>query len=313
MSRPVIHIGFPKTASSLLQETLFDSHPAIAGSTILGARRDAALARSFRLIMESDQVNFRASLPDLQRQLLDDSCTTVISHEYFCLGHTWRLAENWTDAADRQTISHNYIDRKRIFERLAALAPDASILLTIREQVSLIESLYMQLTGNPKIDYAYDRFLQDIWENRDFSSVLSGLDFVSLLSDLECTFSRDRITVLPYEYLQRDPELFVFELSRLLELCAGEVRQRVSSGVVNPRISKRRFVARRLKRAVPYGGYISSLVPQHLKRQFVFKGHQHHLTTSDEWRDRFHSWFASGNERLSHGYGLPLGQLGYAL
>ena len=310
---PVIHIGYPKTATTLLQSRVFAPHPSLAQRTILDARHDADLRHAFRVLLETDEAVFHDH-EDVLRQTLftaPPGQVAVVSHEHLDLGAHWRLGQNWTPAWDRPTLSHGYVGRQRIMERLARLAPEAHILVTLREPVALLESLYLQLCQNRKFTMSYTAFLQDAWESRAYSSILAGLELDALTRTLTAIFGRERVIILPYEDLTANRARYVGTLADALGLPPDDVDKALTTEAVNPRMRANRHRLQTLRKRIPGGHVLAKAVPGGLKRALFATGAPQTLTTDAAWRDALNGYFAPGTRRLAETFNLPLADLGY--
>ena len=178
----ICHIGFPKTGTTFLQYAIF---PKIEGVQYIPTELSKQL---FSTTIDSDdtvydeQIN-RSSL----QQLIDPSSTTV-------------LLSN-----ERLTGSHqtgHFVNRSQIARRLKNLGID-KIIITIRNQVDVLESAYRQYIKRGGVLKFKDYFgLEKTTINPPFA-----LDYynyaliVDLYADL---FGKQNVLVLTYETLGDD-------------------------------------------------------------------------------------------------------------
>ncbi len=121
MARTIIHIGMPRTASTFFQRELF---PLIEGFRCAGTD-ETQYSRHFQKLLYQDDTlwnadEFGAAFAEHGEQ------NTILSNELF-VGQSLYLAG---------------INRTRTAQRLAAAFPDAEILLVLRNQTDLLQSLY---------------------------------------------------------------------------------------------------------------------------------------------------------------------------
>ena len=125
--RPLIHIGFPKAASTWLQRGLFSDEKAglIApwGVQAGEAVEQFALPNPFRFSAESARKVFELGLEEAARR----SLVPVLSHEML--------------TGDQMK---GFYWGKEVADRIHVIFPDAKILIFIREQKSMIWSSYQQ-------------------------------------------------------------------------------------------------------------------------------------------------------------------------
>jgi hypothetical protein len=185
----VFHIGFHKTATTTLQHHLM---PRIEGCTVLGPTAKGApgsgpeLVRLMdELIGAEDGVYMDAPLRRLIEQARGDSATLVVSYEDLSL----RTAGGRTSA------------------RLESLAPDAKVLIGVREQASALGARYGQYVK----DGGAQRFAQYV-ANRPHD----WLRYDLVVEEYQRRFGRDRVKVVAFEQLVRDETAFVREVAEFL-------------------------------------------------------------------------------------------------
>lgn len=185
----LIHIGYPKSASTWLQRFLFT--PQFGFCRTL----DHVMIK-FSIIAPSP---FRYH-PDGPRALHDEKAAAapgkvpVISSEVLS-GNMW---------------CGGY-DARQNADRLRETFPDARVLLLTREQRSFIRALYKSYVewGLP---HSLDRMLAPHEPGRFPQFNLDWLDYSGVASYYIELFGRDRVLVLPYELIKRDIAGFVGEV-----------------------------------------------------------------------------------------------------
>lgn len=118
--RTLIHIGLPRTASTFLQRQVF---PKITGFDFIGVDK-TFYAPPFQKLLYQDESLYK----ELGRSELIDSKSEniLLSNELFC----------------GQSLGMNSTNRTRTALRLKKVFPEAEIILVLRNQLSLFESLY---------------------------------------------------------------------------------------------------------------------------------------------------------------------------
>ena len=118
--RTLIHIGLPRTASTYLQSELF---PKIEGFEFYGVEQ-CYYSQGFQKLLYQDESLYK---PENLRALIGGSDKNVfLSNELFS-GHT---------------LGMNAGNRTQIAKRLKQAFPEAEIIVLLRNQVSILESLY---------------------------------------------------------------------------------------------------------------------------------------------------------------------------
>jgi hypothetical protein len=207
----LIHVGLHKTATSWLQEYYLTREangfwvPPIPPSLALGMKGPDASRRSkdikligrlivsdskFRLVPEEDfdAEKIRYGLSDLEKP---PNLMPVVSNE--------RLAGH--------PLSNGF-DRQVLAERICRIFPNARVLLTIREQKSIILSNYMQYLKFGGW-HSVEKFLQPPSDTRQPVLTLHYWDYAKLITSYHRIFGTDNVLVLPQELLRRSPLEFV--------------------------------------------------------------------------------------------------------
>ncbi|MFN4113451.1 MAG: hypothetical protein ACK4GD_05875 [Sphingomonadaceae bacterium] len=116
----------------------------------------------------------------------------------------------------------NYADRAVMLDLMQAVAPDAHILLVIRKQADLANSLYKQALHRghwPRVEaflnYA-DGALGPFRAGAEANIAIASLDFDAAVQTYEGAFGAERVHVLAYEWLRADPDRFYAGLAAAL-------------------------------------------------------------------------------------------------
>jgi hypothetical protein len=229
----IIHIGFPKTGSTALRRHLFPSlpHHTYLGLGGAGSNRQEI----FRLLMQ----NLCHS---------DDS-------EY--LGRTFRAfvraarEPGRTDLLISQpalagAVERGGYNRTRNAHRLQELLPEAKILIVVRDQLTMLRSIYSSY-----IQRGGYVSLGDFLANRaeGWHLDLDHLCYDSLVRQYHDLFGVDHVKVITYEKLQSSPEAFLLEVLAFLTSEAVELRRLPSLTRSNRSLSRpSRWVVRQNNR-----------------------------------------------------------------
>jgi hypothetical protein len=195
MQNQLIHIGYSKAGSSWLQayfrspESGFKhvfSHTELLYENVV-----APHPLSF---------NLSEARESLYKYIdsTDENCVPVISSERLC-GH-------WASGG---------YDTKEIAIRLKDIFPDANILIVIREQNSMINSIYRQY-----IRKGGGRNLKEFLippESGAGRFPLFSFDFLEYHKIIDCyqqLFGKDKVIVLPIELLKNEPEEFCNKIKK---------------------------------------------------------------------------------------------------
>jgi hypothetical protein len=284
--RLVIHVGYPKTATTTLQRSLFETSRELhyLGKFVPSHRYvDERLWPLLDVLLLGYEREWVASRLVLRRVLMDwmirePSKTCVLSTENFV--HPWSL------------------DPAIIAQRLAEIAPQAQILMVVREQVSMLTSFYRWHGGfgqylflNKYVDEpCVFPLAADAWmhfqEMAPTRNVLGLLDFDRTVGDFEDAFGPDNVHVMTYETLRADEHAFAAALARVLRIAPDDCAARLAGARFNSE------------------GDTS--VPEAAKEPLADR-------FSPAVADRIRRRFAAGNAALDRRRALSLAQLGYAM
>lgn len=293
--RPILlHPGFAKTATTTLQEGLFDTHPDIG---FLGRTRDGrSLDRLIHRISREDSITFdHAAVRAALAAAIDAVPATrrlLISCENFSL--------------------YEVADRGMVAARLARLFPNATILFTIRNQNALLSAWYFQkmkkyVKGGHWL--SLEEYVR-LKSKEPHRSIIGDLDFAPRVFHYVQLFGADRVHVLPFELLHSDRAAFAGRLAGLLNIGAEAVEARLAREPLNPRLGTAYVdFHRRYGRWLP--GYIARKIGTHVAQS----GRGTPLETQLPTRIRrlVAANCARGNARLDAAFGLGLGEFGYPL
>jgi len=217
MRETLIHIGYHKTGSTWLQDDVFDdpsfgfvqAHPRMLV--------DEAFISVNPFAFEVPNELFRPLFADAEARNL----VPVVSHE--------RLSGDPNSGG---------IDSRDIADRLAATFPGARVLIVIREQRSMLLSVYksqVRFTTHKIVERWRDRTVR---ERRTAAPTLDYFAYHHLIAYYQTLFGAERVLVLPYELLRRDALDFVSQITKFAGVSAptnvpkGEVNVSLPAGLL---------------------------------------------------------------------------------
>jgi hypothetical protein len=194
INKLLIHIGYHKTGTTWLQQELFNHYDRgfypLVTTDFKGAVPAKALG-SYFVRMHPLQFNADKLKSAFEAKVVTHSAgCPVISNE--------RLSGN--------PHSGGY-DSKYIADRIYQVFPQARILITIREQVSLILSCYYQYLKAGGACSLHDYVTCQDKRRPGFNP--DNFKFNCLIEYYQKLFGKDRVLVLPYEMFVEDPQRFV--------------------------------------------------------------------------------------------------------
>ena len=305
---PIFHVGLHKTGTTWFQKQFY---PRVQGYRLVERRlvRSVLLARS---PLDFDARSARSALG------LDEGDPAIICEE------------DLSGILHNGGLVTNYI-AKEIASQLHAIAPEAKVVIFVRNQTSMAASLYQQYlreggTGSvhrylfPE-DYLHLGRIRPLKAPRfDFSA----LEYDRLIAHYDALFGRDRVLAFAYEQFGRDPRGFLTGFCAKLgipmpaELDLSPINSSYRAGLIPVarclNLFTRRSVADKSTLLhIPYWYPARKLILRGLNRSPLFgrvPPAQHLLGTSTvSWiRQRF----ANSNRALEERLGADLDALGYA-
>lgn len=220
---PLIHIGFHKTGTTLLQDHLF-SRTDLGFAPLADARR--TIPRAF--VLRGGLTPLAATLRDDLRRAHDAARaagqTLVISHE--------RLSGYPASGG---------FDQGAIAARLHAVFPQARILMLIREQRAVIASMYLQTISDGGT-LPLGRFLApaepELLRRPGFR--FDYYDYDRVITRYAGLFGADRVLALPFEALRPDADAMA---QRIVDFARGAQAAPCPPGVLHQPVNAARPMA----------------------------------------------------------------------
>ena len=192
MAPLILHAGYPKCGSTLLQKHLL---PAQEGLLLL---HDATTINALTLVDHpGGEVARRQVLDALGERVATSAHPVVISCEHLCMPGSWLRTGQRPRGRAR-------LSRPDIIAMLRAHLPPQRVLLIIRDQLRWLPSWYQQrIKGYETLTLA--RLLDSV----DFhDGIVPSLCYDRVVDEYEAAFGPGSVTVLPFEMLVRSPAAF---------------------------------------------------------------------------------------------------------
>lgn len=202
-----IHIGYPKTGTTTLQNAFFAPQKGLINlgqpdAFVDPKKRDliCAIAKSVDWNSEKAE-HLRSCYEELEK---DDTVKYVLSDESLT-----------------KTSQAAVPSRFEVADRLHSLFPDAKIIIGVREQKSMLKSTYIHRlkSNNDKASTAgFNRWLETQINEPDDVSNLSVLKYEEIGAYYQNLFSRENVLILIFEELQKNPSVYLSKLRAFLDL-----------------------------------------------------------------------------------------------
>jgi len=207
----LIHIGYHKTASTWLQNTLFTSDNPVFEPLSDKDKGQSTLAEHFF----SDEEGYYLSPFDDNEATIQAALNRILD-ERPALGTKYPVVSH-----ERLTGNPHSggFDGKKIAEMLKKIFPDGKVMVVIREQKSFILSDYFQylhIGGT----FGLKKYISPKYDGKLPFFSPHHVNYCNLVKAYHDLFGKDNVLVLPYELFRDDPSSFV---SRIGEFIGSEV------------------------------------------------------------------------------------------
>jgi len=299
MTRPpsFVHIGLQKTATTTFQEHFFGSHPDIAylGRPFADPEIDALV----KAVYLHEKVEFDSAR---WQQVRDAKIRPQLGR-----GRIVGLSDEFLSAPGP------HVDRGVVAERLKWLLGDCVALITIRNQVEILRSEYIDT-----IKYRpYQSFRE--WIEAGLAdpagSSLRLYDYRKLAAYYASVFGDANVRILLFEEFLRSRDAFLAKLCEALGIDAAAARPLLAGKHENPRKSSRLLRYKALRSRVLPGVHLSRLIPgpiTDVALRYLHAGRAATVEIGDTLRQRIETHYRGSNRALAAEYGLPLQAHGYA-
>jgi hypothetical protein len=199
MPRTFIHLGYPKCASTYLQDEIFPqlgnySHIVRAPN----AEKYYPFNRNFEPEVFRDFVEKQVKNPQAEQDHL------LISFEDWCELFFQEFADALSTYRNLSKQDYDF-SNTRVLKNLKAAYPDAHIIIIIRDQRGWINSRYKMLYRGAQTFMPIEKI---------FASPLNGYDH--LIENAQQTFGKEQVTVIPFEHIRTDKKGFIESITHLV-------------------------------------------------------------------------------------------------
>ncbi|PIQ86848.1 MAG: hypothetical protein COV74_03180 [Candidatus Omnitrophica bacterium CG11_big_fil_rev_8_21_14_0_20_45_26] len=200
----MIHIGYQKAGSTWLQKIFFPQLPDIL---FLGKRYTDAVPWVHDFLKSVFTENDFEFAPAKWQAIFNtnikksDSPKTIVLSSEGLVGNPWKGSS----------------DAKRNADRISAVLHQAKILILVREQVHMVESIYKQYLLNGGT-CRFNDFVGQKTLHCDFR--LDHLRYHQLVQYYIDRFGASRVLVLPYELMVRNIQVFCNQICQLISVPA---------------------------------------------------------------------------------------------
>ena len=297
---PVLHVGFHKCGSTTLQGALFSRHPQIEN---LGEpNEDPTAMAAIRGILQSCSANPRKHTDfdlDRCRGLWQEALAKITSGKVAVFSkETLTMSEFYAEPGD-----------DRIPKRLRAVVGPAKIIIVVRHQIRLVESLYLFHSKGVRYEPA-EQWL----DSRSDELLLYQYDM--MVNSFVEHFGRENVAVVLFEDLKADAGAFARQICNFISVDSEQGAALIRGERRNKRVSQRYILYSKLRKGLGMYFNFGRVIPGPLRQafnNFVMAGAEAKVELPGSWVAKMEQYFRDDNRRLAQEWGLPLGKYGYPL
>jgi hypothetical protein len=237
----IIHLGFPKTATTLLQRGLFAEVPGISylGKRASSQRLNDASAELVRAIVWSSRAIWERRAGPIVDELLSaaDQASIgpgpmILSYEEImgsCFG-SLRVCNRFGNGRQVGVDPAAIVDRIGVFTDQAWPGP-VRVLLTVRRQDTFLASLFAQtfLWRHATRLNTFDRFVASLCGTDFYTAGGLALDYDWMAGELVKVMGRERVHLLVYEDIRNDPGRFATDLREVTGIDTAAITERLAN------------------------------------------------------------------------------------
>jgi hypothetical protein len=297
---PVLHIGFNKAGSTTLQKVLFAQHPGVAGFN------------------KNTHPNVHEAMFSAMRSCHRDSDKCLP----FDLEHSRALWGKALDSVEpgkipvysRESLTRfNWYRQQgdgRLPARLYDLVGPARIVIMARNQLRILESLYITRTKGHKYEDP------DEWFEARLGAEIHKFRYYAMAKSYADVFGRENVGVFLLEDMKNDVDKFAQSLCGFIGIDASHGAALLRGQRRNVRTSQRTHIYSKLRKRIGPNIRLSQYVPAFVLDTFsglLNTGSRARFELPPRWAAEAGSHYRDDNRLLAADWQLPLKKYGYPI
>lgn len=303
-NQPIIHVGYPKAASTTLQCNLFFEHSEINYLSVNGSTNkenfqlDENLRKFEKDLVQLNGIEYHCSNT---RNFFNDVIKKYMSSEKRNLFSSEGL------------LNQKFVDNYLKAYRLKEILPNAKILIVLRNQVDLLRSIYDMRVGYGDRYIAFDKWLE--MDLKHFNANFSGgLKFYETVAFYQELFGKHNVEVLLFEELLESINSFAHKLSAFIDIDAEQTNNLLKNKPFN---TAKSYHVHNLRLKFIPGIQFSKVLPKSTHKYLVNKLTEvlpsKKSVMSQYHVDKMHETYGLSNRKLMDEFGLDVARYNYPL
>lgn len=296
----VFHIGANKAGSTTLQKALFARHP-----EVLSLAKPVFQPQARKVVEDIAEACDRREerRPEIDLDAFRGLWQEAISP-----------AEGRVPVYSSEDLIRYYLygdpEPARLPEAIAAVAGPLKVVIVARNQLRLIESLYIHKANSATF------MPPEAWLSSEPERNAFGYRFHQIADIWAKVVGEENVGVFLFEELVGESAAFASRLCGFIGIDPRKGAELLSGRHENVRKSGRTQLYARLRSKLLPDVSLGSMLPQPVReawRSYLEGGSRATAEFPIEWMHRLEEFYRSDNRMLARRYGLPLGDYGYPI
>jgi hypothetical protein len=301
------HIGFPKTATTTLQDILLRHRDCLYIGKGLRERMVDNITRDITKYLVFSTFSQSKLMAEtlkscLYKEQKGESCI-FISDEAYTFAEFMLIGDRW----QRQVVS----DHWEMARKMHAICPDAQIIVTLRAQMDFLKSYYIQQSRFPDFKLSFFEFIDKEIQSIDYHSMLHLLQYDQCIEVYRSFFGSENVHIYFYEEVRVDYEEYLKKIMETIGIDTDEAIRLWGGQRLNERRVRTKLDF--LSRQLPPG--VRALIPRpavEFMRKLLAVRDSEPVAWDPGQHDFCCNYFRDSNRRLAAMTGVDVAGLGYA-
>jgi hypothetical protein len=320
----IVHVGYPKAASSTLQKHLFSKHPEI---NYLGLYPTNYLGRATKDVDYSAPYLSNPDIKAFYKEILISGSAQYSENKAIALYE--KGPKKHFDSSRVNLLSHEkflasyfaYNDVTEKAKRLKQIVGKAKIIIVIRNQLELIKSQYRDWPFDPRNirfgkTVSFHNWVSTAIRYDDELKIIKSLQFGNVAKCYSQLFGYENVKILCMEKLSLEYNEFVNEISGILSVDPKISRELLLNKHENSSVSRNMNTLRMWRRNTKFIRAAGKILSPAIKKRVLQRletGGKADYKLNKKFVEKLQGIFNDSNNFIAEKWALPLESLGYLI